>query len=218
MSNISPEIVVIDGTPRASSLDIAAHFDKSHADVLKAIRKMMKECPAEFREGNFSLTFRIVAGPNNSKRREGMYQLSRDGFALLAMGFTGPKAMRFKIAYIEAFNAMEAELTAPKALPAPKPKPKRGRPSIPAHDSIEAKIEALLARVGFYVKEIARAEKEASDLLAAGYGIRTAEENKSFHDFIIHVACTTSALWTALDFNLRAIEGGIKARLAVMRS
>ena len=39
-----------------------------------------------------------------------MHIIFRDGFTLLAMGYTGPEAMRFKLAYIEAFNALEAEL------------------------------------------------------------------------------------------------------------
>ena len=39
-----------------------------------------------------------------------MYNMNRDGFSLLAMGFTGEKALRWKLDYIKAFNTMEAEL------------------------------------------------------------------------------------------------------------
>jgi len=39
-----------------------------------------------------------------------MYEMDRDGFSLLAMGFTGEKALKWKLDYIKAFNAMEREL------------------------------------------------------------------------------------------------------------
>ena len=59
---------------------------------------------------NFALTINRVPGPKGALRDEPMYHITRDGFALLAMGFTGKEAMRWKEAYIAAFNAMEARL------------------------------------------------------------------------------------------------------------
>ena len=49
---------------------------------------------------------------NKQKHEQPIFYMNRDGFTLLAMGFTGKKAMQFKLKYIEAFNAMERQLTA----------------------------------------------------------------------------------------------------------
>jgi phage regulatory protein, rha family len=117
MTDSLPTVAVLDGIPRVSSLDIARHFEKSHRNVLAAIRKIMDECPPEFRELNFKPTFRTVAGPNNSERQESCFDLTRDAFTLLAMGFTGKKALGWKLKYIEAFNTMENHIaTGNKAL------------------------------------------------------------------------------------------------------
>ena len=72
------------------------------------------EVPEDFTK----LNFQPSEYTDPTGRKLPMYQLTRDGFTLLAMGFTGARAMKFKLAYIEAFNRMEAELTG-KALPAP---------------------------------------------------------------------------------------------------
>ena len=84
-----------------SSLDVAETFGKRHADVLRDIEDM--ECSDEFRERNFALSsYRSM-----QNREFPMYLITRDGFTLLAMGYTGEKAMRFKEAYIRQFNEME---------------------------------------------------------------------------------------------------------------
>lgn len=106
MSDLTPAVTIVDGQPRVSSIDIAEKFEKQHADVLKAIRKLLADLPKEFTEGNFSLSeFTDPTG-----RKLPMYHLTRDAFSLLAMGFTGKKALAWKVKYIEAFNGMEAEL------------------------------------------------------------------------------------------------------------
>ena len=109
-SAITPDLQVIDGSVTTTSQQVAAHFGKRHADVMRAIRKM--EIPSEDRERNFALTFVEVAGPNGAMRKDPSYRITRDGFTLLAMGFTGKEAMRWKLAYITTFNAMEAKLRA----------------------------------------------------------------------------------------------------------
>ena len=84
-----------------SSLDVAETFGKRHADVLRDIEDM--ECSDEFRERNFALSsYRSM-----QNREFPMYLITRDGFTLLALGYTGEKAMRFKEAYIRQFNEME---------------------------------------------------------------------------------------------------------------
>lgn len=87
-----------------SSLDVAETFGKRHDDVLKSIRNL--ECSEEFRLRNFAESSYM----NSQNKKQPMYYITRDGFTLLAMGYTGEKAMKFKEAYIKQFNAMERML------------------------------------------------------------------------------------------------------------
>ncbi len=87
-----------------SSRDIAETFEKRHADVLRDIENL--SCSERFTERNFSLSsYKDSSGKSNKE-----YLLTRDGFTILAMGYTGEKAMKFKEAYIEQFNQMESML------------------------------------------------------------------------------------------------------------
>ncbi len=88
-----------------SSLDVAETFEKRHADVLRDIERL--GCSKEFRERNFAFSKYKVEG-NNKTYHE--YIMTRDGFTLLVMGYTGEKAIKFKEAYIKQFNAMEKML------------------------------------------------------------------------------------------------------------
>lgn len=103
-----PAISLKEGQPKASSLDVAAHFEKAHKDVLRSIDNAVESCGREFSERNFTPSSYVDA----SGRSLRCFDLSRDGFSLVAMGFTGSAAMAWKVRYIEAFNAMEAELIA----------------------------------------------------------------------------------------------------------
>ena len=102
----SPVLEARAGQITATSLQVAAHFGKRHPDVLRAIRKL--EVSEEFSRCNFA--------PRDYFDERGkvqpMYDITRDGFAMLAMGFTGKEAVRWKEAYISTFNAMEAKLRA----------------------------------------------------------------------------------------------------------
>lgn len=113
---IAPELTVVDGHVTTTSLDVARHFGKRHDNVLDSIRRLLAQLPAE-RALNFQETFIDVPGPNGATRSEPAYRITRDGFTLLAMGFTGARALEFKLAYLDAFNRMEAEV-ARRALPA----------------------------------------------------------------------------------------------------
>lgn len=98
-----------DGQPFTTSRALAERFGKQHKDVLKAIKKLLAESPdPEFSRRNFA--------PRNYLDERGKtypeYVLTHDAFALLAMSFTGPEALAWKIAFLQAFNALEAELHA----------------------------------------------------------------------------------------------------------
>lgn len=100
-----PEIAVINGQAVTSSLAVADYFTKHHKDVLRKIESL--ECSPEFTERNFSLSEYTDA----TGRKLPCYQITRDGFAFLAMGFTGKRAAQFKESYITAFNQMEKALS-----------------------------------------------------------------------------------------------------------
>jgi len=88
-----------------SSRDVARVFEKRHSDVMRDIRAIVA-VRDDFNQRNFALVeYRDSKG---EKRPE--YLLTRDGFTILVMGYTGEKAMTFKKAYIEAFNDMERKL------------------------------------------------------------------------------------------------------------
>lgn len=97
-----------DAGPRASSLDVASHFGKQHRDVMRAIRRLIEQQPDLAR--NFARMIIQVETGKSARRDSHYYEMDRKGFTLLAMGFTGPKALEWKIAYIDAFDRMEAAL------------------------------------------------------------------------------------------------------------
>lgn len=99
-------ISFLDGkVPAVSSIDVARHFSKKHCHVLRDINNLMQVLPPVFIESNFGL--------NEHKDKIGRtlsaYLLTREAFSLLVMGFTGKAAIRWKLAYIEAFNALEEQ-------------------------------------------------------------------------------------------------------------
>ena len=96
-------LTVQDGKVTASSRDIAKKFGKQHKNVIQSIELL--DCSAEFKQLNFQPLKFIYRGQEFP-----YYEMTRDGFSFLCMGFTGKKAAIWKEAYIEAFNAMEAEL------------------------------------------------------------------------------------------------------------
>lgn len=90
------------------SLTVATHFGKDHRHVLRDIEnKILAGASANFTEPNFGLS----AYKDESGKRNKMYVMTKDGFTILAMGFTGKKAMAFKEAYIAQFNKMAAFIT-----------------------------------------------------------------------------------------------------------
>jgi len=90
-----------DGAPVVSSRYIAQVFGKRHDNLLSTIRNLA--CSSEFR----LLNFKESCYKNEQGKRQPEFLLTRDGFSILIMGFTGKKAIAFKEAYINRFNQME---------------------------------------------------------------------------------------------------------------
>ena len=89
-----------------SSLDVAETFEKNHRDVMESIRNI----ESNISTAEFSALFFLDSYKASNGKLNPMYLTTRDGFTLLVMGYTGEKAMRFKLAYIKQFNAMEKAL------------------------------------------------------------------------------------------------------------
>jgi len=107
VKTVDSEISVVEreGEFFVTSLQIAEHFGKEHKDVLKAIKNL--ELPEDFSQRNFAPSNYVDSRGKNQP----LHLMSRDGFSLLVMGFTGSEALSWKIRYINAFNSMERELT-----------------------------------------------------------------------------------------------------------
>lgn len=93
------------GEPVASSRQIAESFEKNHRDVLRAVDNLKEDVR------NFAQMFFETTVPDSYGRKQRAYLMNRDGFTLLAMGFTGKAALEWKLKYIAAFNEMEKKLT-----------------------------------------------------------------------------------------------------------
>lgn len=89
-----------------TSKQVAEVFGKRHTHVLRDIENIMKNDSTQ----NWAQYFIEDKYRDASGKQNKIFIMNRDGFTLLAMGFTGSKAMEFKLQYIEAFNRMEAEL------------------------------------------------------------------------------------------------------------
>lgn len=131
------------GEPVASSRQIAESFEKNHRDVLRAVDSLKEDVR------NFAQMFFETDTPDSYGRPQRTYLMTRDGFTLLAMGFTGKAALAWKLKYIAAFNAMEKQL-------AQRPPLSRSelmaQALIAAHDELEhknAQIEEMTPKAVF---------------------------------------------------------------------
>lgn len=107
----APVVSVVNNTVTALSTDVAKLFSKLHKDVLRSIRSLIEQAPS-LNERNFALVeVKDAKGENRPA-----YRMDRKGFVLLAMGFTGEVALKFKIAYIDTFDRMEEQLRAQKQI------------------------------------------------------------------------------------------------------
>lgn len=89
---------------RTTSLIIAKTFGKEHRNILRAIDNL--EYPEDFK----LLNYEQVEFTNESGATYRAFEITRDGFSVLCMGFTGEKAAKWKLSFLKAFNMMEMEL------------------------------------------------------------------------------------------------------------
>ncbi len=123
----------VNGSALASSRVIAEMFGKSHKHVLESARKLIRDLDShgrDFGRENFTESdYQTARGKTYQN-----IMMSRDGFTILAFGFSGPRALEWKIKYLEAFNKMEAYI-------------RRDDSSISASSSINDKINSVSLEV-----------------------------------------------------------------------
>jgi len=103
----TPRVIERDGLALINSRDVADAFEKEHRHVLRDIDNLLKNIDCPELGGAF---FKESMQPDGQGILRRTFDMTRDGFSLLAMGFTGAKALQFKLRFIEAFNAMERAL------------------------------------------------------------------------------------------------------------
>lgn len=130
--DILPVVLEKDGVPVTTSKAVADQFDKRHADILRAIEDLKPHLTTQFCVANFFKSEYESRGKSYP-----YYIMTKDGFTMLVMGFTGAKAIQFKEAYITAFNQMQRALLG-GGVSAP----------APALQSIERRLEALERATG----------------------------------------------------------------------
>ncbi|EAX8227407.1 Rha family transcriptional regulator [Salmonella enterica] len=113
ISCVIPEITVHKNRPVTTSIAVANFFQKLHKDVLRKISAL--ECTPYFTQRNFTLCYENNELQNG--KPQPVYEMTKNGFIFLVMGFTGKKAAAFKEAYIAEFDRMEAELLQQKTQP-----------------------------------------------------------------------------------------------------
>ena len=97
-------VSIIDNKTITTSRAIAWKFGKEHKNIVRSIKNL--DCSEEFN----ALNFEPIYFKDKMNREQVEYQITRDGFVFLVMGFTGKKAAQFKEEYINAFNEMESKL------------------------------------------------------------------------------------------------------------
>ena len=151
-----------------TSLQVAEVFGKSHRHVLEAIDELKKGVAENWADLFYEDTY--VHPQNKQTYRQVI--MNRDGFTLLAMGFTGQKALQFKLQYIDAFNQMENHI-------------KNGLPETP-----EEKLLLTMDVTNRTVKRVTKVENRVTDLeenqtLAPGeYNYITHQVNKAVARYI----------------------------------
>lgn len=95
MNELLPMITERDGIPVTTSRAVAEQFGKTHAHLLRDIEKLKQDLEQTeegkaFSQSNFGLS----TGLDSRGKEQPLYLLTRDGFTLLAMGFTGAKAVQ----------------------------------------------------------------------------------------------------------------------------
>lgn len=157
LSEPVPTVSVHDGRPAVTSREVSRYFNKRHDAVLRDIAAITSNCPESFSAHNFVGASYL----DEQAKNRPMYIIYRDGFMLLVMGYTGKKALAIKLAYIEAFNAMEEELARRSRPALPKSRSRESLPTIPGSIPRQSLDERPFLE---FADEIERAHAQMQDI------------------------------------------------------
>lgn len=108
---LMPVVSIVNNNVTALSTDVAKFFGKVHRNVVRDIEELISKLPSSrllnFERSEVSIPSNIKNAPNRIIKA---YRMTRDGFTLLVMGWTGEKALQFKLVWLDAFNRMEEQL------------------------------------------------------------------------------------------------------------
>ena len=106
IKNFHNAVIEVKGTPKTTSLTVAKLTQKRHDNILKDIDDLISKCSQDFKLLNFKeLKRRTKTGEYR------YFEMTKDGFTMLAMGYTGKQFIEFKEKYIQKFNDMENGIT-----------------------------------------------------------------------------------------------------------
>lgn len=146
-------VIMKDRQAVTDSLKVAESFDKKHKDVLKAWKNLAAQ--------NCATKKMFVESTYVNRGKEyPMIYMNRDGFTLLAMGFTGKKALDFKLKYIQAFNKMEQQIRNQSE----RPKLMQKERIEISRQNAETRKASLLYRVAKSMKNIQKQQKLLSEI------------------------------------------------------
>lgn len=168
-------IIINNEQPVTTSRNVASTFQKNHRDVLRAIDNLEIEMGAAQNWADlFHETF-YTHEQNKQQYREVL--MTKDGFALLAMGFTGKKAIQFKLAYIEQFNKMEQSIK--QKLPGTyKEALLQLVEKVEANEQLQIENSQLKPKADYFDKYIKNKGVVAIGIIAENYGMTGNQMNK----------------------------------------
>lgn len=169
------------GKPVTTSLLVAEKFEKRHSDVIRSIERSIST-DAKLRSFYVPTNYTDEKGEDRP-----MYIMNRDGFSLLAMGFTGEKALKFKLEFIDAFNTMEKMLQSDEFILL------RSREILEQKINVlEAKSEAqeklikeIAPKAEYYDKTLASSDTITTTQIAKELGLSAITLNRKLHDLDI---------------------------------
>lgn len=174
-------VIMHDQQAVTTSLQVAETFGKEHSKVIRSIEGIAKsgDTPQMFAKDTY-------INPQNNQKYP-MYYMNRDGFTLLAMGFTGAKALQFKLAYIDAFNKMETSLQ--KQIPQSLPEALRLAADIAEERDkeksgrliAEQQVGELQPKASYYDRVLANPSLVTISVIAKDYGMSTRTLNAKLH-------------------------------------
>ncbi len=170
-------VIMKDQQAVTSSLQVAETFNKNHRDILRAIDDLEKDVR------NFAQMFSITDLPDTYGRKRRAFYMNRDGFTLLAMGFTGKKALKFKMQYIEAFNNMENELKQGYSTKnvGGYQVPSNYRGALLLAADLQEQVDTMKPKASYYDQLIANKSLMVTTAIAKDYGMSAKEFNKVLH-------------------------------------